>query len=33
MVMAIYSIRKSPMEGERHHYGTLLLWRVDETKW
>ena len=31
--MAIYSIRKSPMEGERHHYGTLRLWRVDETKW
>ena len=31
--MAIYSIRKSPMEGELHHFGTLRLWRVDETKW
>jgi SRSO17 transposase len=31
--MATYSIRKSPMNGELHNYGSLRLLRVDETKW
>lgn len=31
--MTTYSIRKSPMNGKLHNYGSLYLLRVDNTKW
>ncbi len=31
--MATYSLRKNPMNGELHNFGSLRLIRIDETKW